>query len=131
MERVIVTVQRQGEIRSRDLEVPAEVEADRLAELIAAALHWDIDALGQKIPYQIEIRPSGRRLQPGETLASAGAWDGAWLILHPVRDVRAGWGRFRPIVSLGQPVSTVDVAMQQPTPKPKRRDSGYVWKQLD
>src|SRR5690349_17426935 len=70
-----------GESDGRDLEVPAEVGAGRLAELLAAAVPVPPDAPGTG--YRIEAQPLGRLLAPHESLADAGVWDGAWLILHP------------------------------------------------
>lgn len=83
MQRVIVTVKRQGEARVRDMEVPAEVEAGRLAEMIAQALRWESDPAGQPIQYEIMAEPPGRVLHAQESLAEAGAWDGAWLVFQP------------------------------------------------
>jgi hypothetical protein len=81
MQRVIVTVQRGDEARGRDLEIPAEMPAARLAELIVQALHWPVDSPAGPITYQIEAHPPGRLLRGDETLAGAGAWDGARLML--------------------------------------------------
>ena len=86
MERIIVTVKRHQEARVRDLEVPAGVEVAHLAELIAAALHWDLDSAGGSVSYQIEAEPPGRVLQAGETLIDAGVRDGAWLTFIPHLD---------------------------------------------
>lgn len=83
MYRVIVTVKRIDEKRGRDLEVPAEIKVTRLAEMIAQALRWEMGWNGKPMRYQIEAQPLGRFLQPAESLASAGVWDGAWLVLHP------------------------------------------------
>jgi len=85
MQRVIVTVKRQNEARVRDLEVPAEMPAKELAQTIARVLNWDINLPGAVAQYQIEAHVSGKPgkvLQPDETLASAGVWDGAWLVLQ-------------------------------------------------
>ena len=68
----------------RDLEVPAEVDSAQLTRLIAEALHWDGDAAGVQQDYDIVALPLGRPLQPEESLASAGIWDGAWLVFHPI-----------------------------------------------
>src|SRR5437763_6247123 len=84
-QRVVVTVKRKDEARVRDLEVPVNIEAQRLAEMISRALRWETDMAGQRITYLIEAHPLGRLLQPDETLASAGVWDGSWLVLHPVQ----------------------------------------------
>ncbi|HEX9990670.1 MAG TPA: EsaB/YukD family protein [Chloroflexia bacterium] len=90
MQRVIVTVKRKDEARVRDVEVPANVEMLRLADLIARAMRWESDPAGQPLYYNIEAHPLGRLLEPDESLGSAGVWDGSWLVLHPVRqEVRA------------------------------------------
>ncbi len=147
MERVIVTVKRGDEAQTRDLEVPAEVESGRLAELIAHALRWDSDAAG-RAGYQIEAHPPGRFLRSDESLMSAGVWDGAWLVLHPIGSISApgfppsdhpaappppappqggpvgGWR------SLG--IDLPPASDQQPAPSPEeKRPSGFVWKQVD
>jgi len=86
MYRVIVTVKREGEARGRDLEVPAEVKAQRLAAMIADALGWGQGAADRSSSFEIVVKPPGRALAPDETLADAGAWDGAWLILRRLRE---------------------------------------------
>ena len=83
MERVIVTVKRYQEARVRDLEIPAGLEAGRLAEVIASALHWDTDSAGRGVHYKIEVHPPGRVLGLNETLNTAGVGDGAWLTFIP------------------------------------------------
>lgn len=147
MHRVIVTVKRQGETRVRDLEVPAEVEIQRLAQLIASALHWETNLAGKPLDYKIEAHPPGRFLQPAESLASAGVWDGSWLVFHsdanaritdpsksqaaptPVDAPSAGGSPFvkwRPL-GVNTPNSTGD-STEAPEEK---RESKFTWKQLD
>jgi hypothetical protein len=143
MERVIVTVRLAHETRGRDLEVPAAVEAARLAELIADALQGGKPPAGQHTRYEIWADPPGRILRPGESLADAGAWDGAWLVLQPIGDGAlgaaptpgattsppaggpvAGW---QPLgIDLPAPSTTESPADEQAKPP-----SGYVWKRLD
>lgn len=84
MYRAIVTVQRHGELVSHDLEVPAEIRASELAAKIASAMGWDTSRADRQVTFEIEALPLGRRLEDHETLASADAWDGSWLVLHPV-----------------------------------------------
>lgn len=79
MEKVIVTVMRAGEPVGLDLEVPAELEAGALARLIAACFDQAVPEPDRS--WQLEAHPPGRPLQPQESLASAGVWDGAWLML--------------------------------------------------
>ncbi len=149
MERVIVTVKRQGEARVRDLEVPADIQSEDLARLIAEALHWDTDAAGQHMDYRIQVHPLGRQLAPGESLQDAGAWDGSWLVLLPSggqapsqaqRPPRAAAeptppeGPVRGFRSLGVDVADTTQAPpahEPPAPAPGRRTSGFVWRQLD
>ncbi len=83
MQRVIVTVKRKDELQVRDLEVPAELEAASLAELIARVLRWDKDHAAPARGYLVDVRPLGRTLQPQESLAAAGVWDGSWLVFYP------------------------------------------------
>ena len=133
MERVIVTVLRADEGVEHDLEVPAELEVGRLAELIAHALKWSSLPGAPQLRFQVEARPPGRLLGPGETLASAGAWDGAWLILHP-----AGAGQ-RPTQPVGGPVREwrslgFDPRQEAPaeadSAQPEQK-TGFAWKPLD
>ncbi|MFN8637570.1 MAG: hypothetical protein U0893_27270 [Chloroflexota bacterium] len=84
MYRAIVTVQRYGDPASHDLEVPAEIGASELAATIASAMGWDEPGDGQRVVFEIEALPPGRRLAHDETLASANAWDGSWLVLHQI-----------------------------------------------
>jgi len=143
MERVIVTVRLARETRGRDLEVPAEVEAARLAEQIADALQWGKNPAGQPVRYEIRADPPGRILQPGESLADAGAWDGAWLVLQPIGDGASGaapaWGATASPPAGGpvagwQPLG-IDLPAPSPTEPPAdeqaKPPSGYVWKRLD
>lgn len=85
MNQVIVTVKRHNETRVRDMELPTDVDASELAEMIVSVLRWDSGPGGQPQPldYVIEAHPLGRVLQPDESLGEAGVWDGAWLVLHP------------------------------------------------
>ena len=145
MQRVIVTVKRQEETRVRDLEVPAEVKAGRLAEMIAQALHWESDAAGQPVQYEIMAEPPGRILDAQESLAEAGAWDGAWLVFQPL-----GGAPPVPPEPPPPPRPTTPVPIAQgpvggweplgidvpadSEPQQEATDSdeiGYVWKQVD
>ena len=147
MERVIVTVKRQDEARVRDLEVPAEIEARQLAELIARALNWDSDAAGEPIEYEIAAEPLGRVLAAGESLADAGVWDGAWLVFHqvgaepaePSAEQEPVTPPMRPPVDLDGPVIGwhslgIDLPGESDAKQEDDADgssTGYVWKQLD
>jgi len=144
MQRVIVTVKRQNKARVRDLEVPAEVEAERLSKMIAQALRWESDPAGQPVEYEIRAEPPGRVLASQESLAEAGAWDGAWLVFRPLgqeppppkpaasptptSEPVAGW---RP---LGIDLPSGQGPEQDEAPQPSEASSetgGFVWKPLD
>jgi len=154
MRRVIVSVKREDEPGSRDLEVPADVGAAALAELVAGTLRWDSDPSGRRLIYTLEAQPPGRVLHPSECLSDAGAWDGARLVLHPysgsTHPAPAGppaqVGPAAPPVPpapLGSPVSgwrplglTLAVGPdsdQAPdtAPKPQPPAGGFTWKRLD
>jgi hypothetical protein len=83
MERIIVTVKRANEARVRDVELAADLPIEQIAEALAQKFGWDRDSNGRQVSYRIEAHPPGRDLDPGETLAQADTWDGAWLVLHP------------------------------------------------
>lgn len=145
MQRVIVTVKRKGEAQVCDLDVPAEVKVERLADLIARALKWDSDQAGISIQYQIEANPPGRVLKASETLADAEAWDGAWLIFQPVRSTMATPPLPKPtpppmrLPLSSDPVtrwrSLVDDLPSEDEAPDQKEDStptsGFVWKRLD
>ncbi|HWI51370.1 MAG TPA: EsaB/YukD family protein [Symbiobacteriaceae bacterium] len=74
MRKAIVTVKCDGAPFALDLELP--VDADSVGLARAAAL-----AFGQDGEFRVEVTSLGRPLNPTETLAAAGVWDGAWLLL--------------------------------------------------
>jgi hypothetical protein len=83
--RAIVSVRLDGSNATRDVELPVDVPAGQLSDAIAAALGWTTQ------PYALFSDPPGRRLAGDETLAEAGAWDGAWLTLRATSaDANAG-----------------------------------------
>ena len=143
MRRVIVTVKRKDEARVRDLEVPADVESTQLAEAIAHALSWESDPMGQPIKYEIEAHSPGqrgRRLMEHESLASAGVWDGSWLVFHPVSGAPSASGASPSPLAQSSSSAEMKVtwqrvelpdADQETTEKPSNVSSGYVWKQVD
>lgn len=141
MQRVIVTVRRTDETRARDLELPSDVEAKRLAEMIARALHWESDWAGKTVNYQIQAEPLGRLLEPTESLENAGVSDGAWLVLRsgaqglttkleaaepaPRRSSKGPVERWRP---LGIDLPSVS---DEPSTAPDEHASDFKWKPLD
>jgi hypothetical protein len=145
MQRVIVTVKLQGEARVRDLEVPAEVEAGRLAEMIAQALRWESDPAGQPIQYKIVAEPPGRVLDSQESLAEAGAWDGAWLVFQQVGNAPPASPKPTPESTPVPPDPVVKGPLRGWNPlgidlpadsEPQQaatdfKDIRYVWKQVD
>ncbi|HYF94512.1 MAG TPA: EsaB/YukD family protein [Symbiobacteriaceae bacterium] len=76
-ERVIVSVKGPFAEHALDLAVPAGLAAAELIPLLAAALGGDADDSFELIAF-----PPGRALGPNETLAAAGTWTGAWLVLE-------------------------------------------------
>lgn len=62
-----------------DLELPADVEVEGLLKVLMESYPEAADATGAA--HQVEAHPPGRVLSPSETLAAAGVWDGAWLIV--------------------------------------------------
>jgi hypothetical protein len=76
MERIIVTVKAPFQAHALDLEVPTNVPAGALADLLARDLGG-----AEAGAYALAAAPPGRLLEPGETLAEAGVWSGAWLVL--------------------------------------------------
>lgn len=146
MERVIVTVKHTQEAQSRDLEVPAEIEASRLAGLIAAALRWGGDETGRSVRYEIWAEPPGRTLSPHESLADASAWDGARLVLQPIGGRMAGpippsgtvtapssiaKGPVESWKPLGIDLPGPAISGQPVAPEQDKSQSGFVWKRLD
>lgn len=134
MTRVIVTVKHRDEKSGRDLELPADFQIAHLADLVSRALSWENNF--KSVAYEIEARPLGRTLRSDESLASAGVWDGAWLVFHPTNsnvsdnaaaDARAqaenplkGW------LPLG-----IDLLDSSEELEPRPEQSGFTWKQLD
>jgi len=89
MQRAIVTVRIQGSQQEYDLEVPATVPSQELADLITYNLR---PARASHQLYAIEcLRPGPfkRRLKPNESLADAGLWDGAYLVIEPANAAAA------------------------------------------
>jgi hypothetical protein len=117
MQRVVVTIKREDEARVRDIEVPADVEVERLSDLIARALHWDSGPGAEPLRYEIEAHPLGRMLKPYESLVSAGVWDGAWLVMYPIKAAAPTVETVPPsfqIVAPTEPQPELPVATQTP-----------------
>lgn len=89
---MIATVHALSRDAALDLELPAEVAAGALAQMLAEVF-W---GGGQPTGFWLEAWPPGRVLAPVETLESAGVWDGAWLVLHHPADP-TGDGEDRPL----------------------------------
>jgi len=129
MSSVIVTVKRDWQVR--DLEVPANLPIHRLSELIVKALHLDPGVLLTDL---IVADPPGRPLDPGETLADAGVWDGAWLefkVRDAQRQIETPVTKHKLLTkSSDERNIKPPLAVQPVSPEPKK-GSGFVWKRLD
>lgn len=142
MERAIVTVKR-DEDEVYDLEVPVEVEVQKLISLIVQGLNWNANRR-----YQVWAEPPGRVLSFQETLAQAEIWDGATLILQtrgafttPADTTRAPSRDSAPPPpkppSTGPLVGWRQILDSPPEPESSHDEeeeeasSGYVWKRLD
>lgn len=137
MTNIIVTVKHAHDARLFDVQLAADVEAQRLAASLARRLHFDKDASGRLITYELEVHPPGRRLLPTETLAEVSAWDGSWIILHP-HSIGQPQVRAPDLTKAGYTMKRLDAeapsapvpppAAPQPTPP---TNGGFVWKRLD
>lgn len=141
MERTILTVKLGEKGQPLDLEVPAELELELLVPMIAEALQWKGDSSDCPSEYEVWARPPGRVLTPGESLADAGAWDGAQLIFREAGDPSAksydppdkddGPGDQGPVkgwVGLGLDLPAEPESTFEEDPLEELQ---YVWKQLD
>lgn len=75
--KVLLSVGREGEGAWRDLELPANQPLQDLlphlgAILGSACMEWEVLSA-----------PPARPVDPSRTLAEAGVWSGAWLLLRP------------------------------------------------
>lgn len=84
MYRVTVNVRTKSDSRGLDLEVPAEVPSCELVNLLAHALAMT-NGSEQQTACELFADPPGRILRSDESLAAAGAWDGAHLVLEQLR----------------------------------------------
>ena len=146
MERVIVTVKKFDEARVRDLDLPAGLAADELADLVASALNWDQDNAGKKMAYNIQADPPGRVLKSEESLIEAGIVDGAWLtfilegakaVRKPVQDkthqeqtANKPRGPVRGWKSL-KGIQLADQAENAPDDLDPGEKPPYIWKEVD
>lgn len=138
MERVIVTVKRQGEARERDLEIPSDVPSRQLAAVIFQALHWDEDATGQPVHYVIKAEPQGRTLRGDESLADVGVWDGARLVFLSAAsscsappDSSSSRTSDGPVRGWRPPATPWPTESEPEPPRHHTGSGGFVWKQLD
>jgi hypothetical protein len=127
MQRAIVTVKLQGSDLEYDLEVPAELSSLELADLITFNLRPD-RAVHQTFAVRC-LKPDAfkRPLGADESLAAAGLWDGAYLVIEPMgKEAQKAWkGIVREWVSL-LPEAAVDDA---PIAFSDESDSSSEWEE--
>jgi len=120
LQRAIVTVKLEGEDREFDLEVPAELPSRELADLITYNLRP-----GRGVGEEFSIRcakPEVLRgeLEPGQSLAAAGLWDGTYLVIEPASGAaQQMWSVI--VKEWVQDISKTDadsVSVANPTPEP-------------
>lgn len=98
MKSVIISVKLKGKDQEYDLEVPANVPAEKLAELITHNLDPYASTRGALTVRSLKPG-SVRMLPPTMTLAEAGLWDGVFLEIGPAdsiadstwADILMGW----------------------------------------
>ncbi|KNY27495.1 EsaB/YukD family protein [Pseudobacteroides cellulosolvens] len=81
MNSVIVTVKIKEKEYPFDLELPADIPAKELSNIINQSLNIDKNITSRFTGYQIYADPPGRIMKDTETLNDVGAWDGAILTL--------------------------------------------------
>lgn len=84
MQRAIVTVKLEGSDQEFDLEVPAELPSQELANLITFNLRPDRAQQQEFAIRCLKPEPLRRTLRSDESLAAAGLWDGAYLMIEPL-----------------------------------------------
>ena len=143
MERAIVTVRDRlsGGDGAFDLDIPADLPAERLIELLQGVFpvagRPPEDRLVTRVVLRL-LRPEEPplELQPSQSLADVGAWDGSALELAGVREEREGprVGPVRKWDSLLDNLADVDelatlVVGEQSAVRPN--DKGFVRKRID
>jgi len=145
MDRVIVTIKREGESLSRDLEVPTNMPIRQMASIISRSMGWEMDEQGRQVQFQIGAQPPGRILRDDETLADVEAWDGSWLIFYEVKQRSGSSTPLLPgeqvltgVVGHWTPLNAPQVNQNTPaTSQPGvenaqgKKPAGGGWKQLD
>lgn len=85
MDRVIVTVRCQDSRQLYDIEMPANIPANKLAVKIKELVESvDINFTDSEYDYKINVEGLGRDLENDESLAEAGVWDGSIINLIKV-----------------------------------------------
>jgi hypothetical protein len=132
VETIIITL-RKEDGQELDLEVPREVCAADLVEELALAFGLSGD-------FQVFAEPPNRMLAPHETLAQAGIWDGARLLLtRGYRPPSPPPSPPPPAVPAGGPVKgwkPLDLGSSLPSSSPSSSETpassgGFVWKRVD
>ncbi len=136
MAKIIISVMLEGSDKLRDYEVPSDIGADELVDRLVKEF-GDYMNLGEgEYAFQLIVAGSDRPLDRNETLEEAGVWDGALLIIHPYRIVRAERGA-RPQAE-ETPVAgwrSLDTLYAKAKEKEKtsrfKATTKFVWKKLD
>jgi hypothetical protein len=102
MHRAIVTVKLSGSDQEYDLEVPADIPSQQLAELITHNLGLGTEATQSFIVCCLKPEMVQRELRSQESLAAAGLWDGVYLEIKPAG--ASTWERWKEIVERWEPL---------------------------
>lgn len=144
MERIIVTAKWHDSNIEKDLDVPSNLPAKQLVELLAKALNPSENDNSAQTGYRILTDPPGHILDFDKTLAQVGAWDGAILVVQPADNAtvvhqnkktadKSGpdvtWsGPLLGFTPLGIDLPGMDGSDQEDSATDK---DGYIWKPLE
>lgn len=145
MKRAIVTIKKYQETYAQDLDIPVELDAIKLAEIVVGALGWEQDPNNSQL-YKINARSLGRFLKRHESLVSAGVDDGEILTffppgVSPPETDPESKSASPPTSSRGPVTGWRDLNLEntdtknqsaQTKDKPNDRDDNpFVWKEID
>ena len=83
MSGVVINIKKSGDARYSVIEVSLEVEAEKLASMIASALNCNRDNRGNTLEFQLKLEASGRVISSYENLGNAKVMKGSALVLEP------------------------------------------------